>query len=97
MYSTYEALGFTGSKRQSIRNAEILEATQKAGFELIKTRLDNERDRVLVLSKVLKDVEGFGDKCYATHEYGSPDGKGFLFWGHYNMTIEQAHDDLQKR
>ena len=78
-------------------NYEILEATQKAGFELVSTRLDTKRGRVLVLSKVLKDVEGFGDKCYATHEYGSPDGKGFLFWGHYNMTLDQANNDLQKR
>ena len=78
-------------------NYEILEATEKAGFELVSTRLDIKKDRVLVLSKVLKDVEGFGDKCYATHEYGSPDGKGFLFWGHYNMTLDQANNDLQKR
>ena len=97
MYPTYESLGFTGHKEQSTRNAGILEATEKAGFELIKTKIDKERDRVLVLSKVLKDIEGFGDKCYATHEYASPDGKGFLFWGHYNMTLDQAHDDLFKR
>ena len=73
MYPTYESLGFTGHKEQSTRNAEILAATEKAGFELIKTKIfptiDKERKRVLVLSKVLKDVEGFGDKCYATHGY----------------------------
>ena len=78
-------------------NNEIVAVTKEAGFELVSTRLDIKRDRVLVLSKVLKDIEGFGDKCYATHEYGSPNGKGFLFWGHYNMTLDQANTNLHKR